>query len=353
MFTPTAWHKTTGVNAIRFFSYSDDPEMKNPETHKEWLVKRNAGIGGSDISAIAGVNPWRSAIDVFLDKTGRTADFDNERMLWGRILEQPIALEFAEREGITVKKINSILQHKDHDYALVNLDRLIVKNGKPLDSEISKIHERLLKEGNGALEIKTTGWAKSWANDEIPDYYYTQLQWQLGITGLKWGKFATLVSGQELIQPPIVDFNEKVFNNLLIIAGRFWHDHVLKDRAPAPDLNPRTKEAMKLLYPDMHDETINIPNTLNDSIRKRKQLDAAIKAANSQKAAIDSLVLSNMQNSKYGLTDQFKVTRVLRSGVSIDGKSHKEKCPECHAKFSKSSESIYPTYKELKLSKDI
>jgi len=35
----------------------------------EWLKKRKLGIGGSDISAVSGVNPWKTAWDVYMDKT--------------------------------------------------------------------------------------------------------------------------------------------------------------------------------------------------------------------------------------------------------------------------------------------
>lgn len=37
--------------------------------HEEWLRYRKKGIGGSDAGAICGVNKYRSAVSVFLDKT--------------------------------------------------------------------------------------------------------------------------------------------------------------------------------------------------------------------------------------------------------------------------------------------
>jgi predicted phage-related endonuclease len=37
---------------------------------EEWLVLRRKGIGGSDVSAILGINPWKTAMDVWLEKTG-------------------------------------------------------------------------------------------------------------------------------------------------------------------------------------------------------------------------------------------------------------------------------------------
>jgi len=225
---------------------------------------------------------------------------------------------------------------------------LIVKNGHELDAETSVVHRHLVEIGNGPLEVKTTGWAKAWEGGEIPDYNYTQLQWQLGVTGLKWGQFAVLISGQEFVKPEICVFNEKVFHNLLLLADRFWTQNVLKDRAPAPDQNPRTREAMKLLYPEVNQQTVTLPESLNDAIIKRRELDAAIKVAKGQKAAIESKVLAEMHEAKYGMTSKFKVTRVLRSYPRFNSKGFKESHPALYAKFSSSSESVYPTFRELK-----
>lgn len=36
----------------------------------EWLEQRRKGIGGSDAPVIMGVNPWRSPMDLWLEKTG-------------------------------------------------------------------------------------------------------------------------------------------------------------------------------------------------------------------------------------------------------------------------------------------
>ena len=39
---------------------------------EEWLRVRKHGLGGSDISILLGINPWRSELEVWLDKTNQT-----------------------------------------------------------------------------------------------------------------------------------------------------------------------------------------------------------------------------------------------------------------------------------------
>lgn len=40
-------------------------------SREEWLKYRTQGIGGSDVSIIAGINPFRSAHQLWLEKQGR------------------------------------------------------------------------------------------------------------------------------------------------------------------------------------------------------------------------------------------------------------------------------------------
>lgn len=340
-----AWQKTTGIKARRLFSYSDDPEIEKVSTQERWLKARAQGIGGSDIGAIAGVNPFRSAIHVFLEKTGRLKTEDNEKMKWGRILEGPVANEYAEKQGVCVQRVNACLQHPDHKIALVNLDRLIVKNG---GSNNTGAQQCLSELGNGCLEVKTTSWAKAWADGVIPDYYYTQLQWELGVTGLLWGQFAVLVSGQEMIIPAICKFHPNVFDKLVVLAERFWTDHVVKDIAPEPDQNPATLDAMKILYPEIEEKTVSLEEDIEKLIDKRQELSASIKVAEAKRKAIDANVLAKLGNAKYGITERYKVTRVLRTSVRFRRKEFQEDYPELASKYMASSESLYPLYRSLK-----
>ena len=41
---------------------------------EQWLDWRRKGIGGSDVAAIVGLNKYKSALSVFLEKTGQKTD---------------------------------------------------------------------------------------------------------------------------------------------------------------------------------------------------------------------------------------------------------------------------------------
>ncbi len=40
---------------------------------EEWLATRKQGIGGSDAAAAVGLNPYKSQLELWLEKTGRDA----------------------------------------------------------------------------------------------------------------------------------------------------------------------------------------------------------------------------------------------------------------------------------------
>ena len=54
----------------------------------EWLQLRKSGIGGSDASAILGFNRWKSAFQLYIEKTSKMVEeIDNEFVYWGNVLE--------------------------------------------------------------------------------------------------------------------------------------------------------------------------------------------------------------------------------------------------------------------------
>ena len=55
------------------------------------------GIGGSDVSVIAGINPYKSAYQLWLEKTGQTEPAESENEYTHSVLEPVIRKEFIER----------------------------------------------------------------------------------------------------------------------------------------------------------------------------------------------------------------------------------------------------------------
>lgn len=69
----------------------------------EFLANRRKGIGGSDIACLVGQNPYKTAFELWYDKTqalDKEVDPDaEERMYWGLELEKLIAERYRDKGG--------------------------------------------------------------------------------------------------------------------------------------------------------------------------------------------------------------------------------------------------------------
>lgn len=203
----------------------------------QWLLDRRSGIGGSDIAAVLGLSPWRSPLEVYEDKTSEAppVDIGNEAMKWGTLLETPIAAEWAERAGVKVQRVNSILRLPDKPWALANIDRAVLEPGAR--ARVDKKSGRLLG-AEALLEVKTAGAhaAAAWGDEDapnIPPHYAAQGMWYLAITGLPRVVFAALIGGQRLVEREL-RADPDTIAMMLDAAEAFWRDHVLARVPPAP-----------------------------------------------------------------------------------------------------------------------
>jgi predicted phage-related endonuclease len=105
------------------------------------LEDRRKTLGASEIPAVAGVNPHRSALDVYLEKKGLAEPFaGNAFTEWGLRMEEPIAQKYAEVIGLPVVTSDTIVAR---GWMSATPDRLVAgirnvatwkldKSGRPL-----------------------------------------------------------------------------------------------------------------------------------------------------------------------------------------------------------------------------
>ena len=84
-------------------------------TREEWLEWRRHGIGGSDVAAIIGVSPFRTARDTYYDKLGIAAVEEDEgnwvAMEMGHLLEDLVAKIFERKTGFKIYQIKKMFRH--------------------------------------------------------------------------------------------------------------------------------------------------------------------------------------------------------------------------------------------------
>ncbi|TWT04630.1 YqaJ viral recombinase family protein [Planomicrobium sp. CPCC 101079] len=288
----------------------------------EWLEQRRKGIGGSDVSAIAGLNKWKSPIGVYLDKTGQSPDEDNagEAAYWGNVMEYIVAQEFSLRTGMRVRKRNAILQHPEHSFMLANVDRLIV--GK--------------KEG---LECKTASeYLKGdWEDEEVPAAYLLQCQHYMAVTGYKAWHIAVLIGGNKFIHKRI-ERDEELIQYLIGIEKDFWENHVLAEVPPVFDGSDASSELLKALYPQAEPTSeINLPGDVEQMLEAMDQLAEDIKAFETQKKKYENRIKALLGENEKGYTLKRVVTWKNYETNRIDSKRLKAEQPDLYKKYTNTS----------------
>ncbi|SFN45295.1 putative phage-type endonuclease [Formivibrio citricus] len=200
-------------------------------SREQWLAVRRGGIGSSDAAAAIGLSPYKSALELWLEKTGRKSadDFSqSEAVFWGTTLEAIIANVYANRTGNKVRRVNAVLQHPDHPFMLANLDRAVG--------------------ADGVLEVKTAGGhsAKFW-EDGVPEHYQCQVIHQLAVTGKAWADVAVLIGGQDF-RIYRIERDESQIADLIERETLFW-GMLESDVQPAVDGSESSGSALAFLYP--------------------------------------------------------------------------------------------------------
>lgn len=233
----------------------------------DWLKIRKTGIGGSDAAAAVGLNPYKSQLELWLEKTGRDVELPKpdagdttQPAYWGTLLEPIVAASYTQQTGRKVRKVNAILQHPGVPFMLANLDREVVGTS---DVQI--------------LECKTAGefGARLW-KDGVPEYVQIQVQHQLAVAGKQAADVAVLICGQRL-EVHRIQRDDDLIARLIHLEAKFWH-YVTSNTPPPADGSESADRALRCLYPgaggavDFTDDP-RLSSTFSDLVAVRAEIE--------------------------------------------------------------------------------
>ena len=149
-------------------------ERKILASREEWL-KHRSRIGGSDASAIVGLNPYKTNTDLYLEKTGQKESPD--------ISHKP----YVEYGTKAEEHLRELFRLDFPQYKVQYFDNNMYLNSKYPFAHASLDGELIDEDGRrGILEIKTTNILQSMQKekwkDRIPDNYFIQVLHYLMVT---------------------------------------------------------------------------------------------------------------------------------------------------------------------------
>ncbi|HHQ0856191.1 TPA: YqaJ viral recombinase family protein [Listeria innocua] len=298
----------------------------------QWLLTRRLGIGGSDAGIIMGLNQYKTAFELWLDKTDQVLPDESagEAAYWGNQMEEVVAKEFEKRTGKKVRRSNMMYQHPEHDFMLANVDRFVVGE-------------------DAILECKTASayLAKEWEADEVPATYLVQIQHYLAVTGKSKAYVAVLIGGNKFIWKEI-ERDDELINQIIAFELDFWETNVKGHVAPALDGSSAAEKYLKDRFAKSEAKQVILSKKYNDFLAERANLERDIKLLETRKKEIDNNIKGHMESAEKALSDNYEVSWKSMTSKRVDTKKLKEKFSDIYLTVLMESHSRKFTVKEIK-----
>jgi putative phage-type endonuclease len=292
---------------------------------EQQLEARRAGLGGSDVAAILGMSPWRTPLDVWLEKTGQAQrPKETPAMYWGIVLEDTVANEYAKRTGYKIQRRNKILAHKAYPVMRALLDRVIISH----------------PDGPGVLECKTARHlSDEWGDagtDNVPNPYLLQVAHYLAVTGYAWAELPVLFLANREFRIYRFHRDDELIQSLVELETQWWRDHIEANIPP----DPTTTADLIKRYPRSNGTTAVASQEAVNAWQQLKEIKAQISELEKAKEKAENTLKKEMGEAEtlsalsLGVLASWKAQTVKR----LNQTRLKEERPEIYSRFSEVSE---------------
>ena len=284
--------------------------------HAEWLQNRRSGIGSSDVATILGCNKWSSPYQLWLSKRGGAQkESESFLMKMGHKLEPVIADLWQEETGKRVEpwsEAEYMYVHPEYDFLRASPDREF--------------------EGGGILECKSTQLKVD--AETLPEYWFCQVQYQMGIGQKDHCNIAWLISGREFGYAE-VEFNPEFFRYMIGEVTRFWQENVIGGKEP--EMRSEADVVAKYRADDgtsieVDEDLYNLHSELAYKMEEIKRLEAE---ANGMKEQV-KLAMGAAQKATYNGQTLF-TWKTGKDRETFDTKRFKSEHPEDYMDYIKVS----------------
>jgi putative phage-type endonuclease len=200
---------------------------------------RGTRVGASEASALVGLHPHISAVDVYERLVNGAKNDDSELLQIGRALEPAVIQLYAEKTGTDPGALSTAktLAIAKFPYLCATPDRLAYRDG-----------------GYRLIEAKTHsyfGAADEWGEpgtDEVPPHHAMQVQLTLAVTQMPEADLAVLFSGRDF-RIYNIRANVKYQQDAYDIIHAWYEKHIKTKTPPAPDGHESYTDWLKREYP--------------------------------------------------------------------------------------------------------
>lgn len=285
---------------------------------EEWLKWRLMGIGGSDASVIAGVNPFRSIFELWMDKTGQAeaGEAEFEHIHFGNVLEPVVRKEFMRRTGLKVRRKMALLQSAEHPFMLADLDGVIYEDGK-----------MCIFEAKTASAYKKEAWEKG-----VPLEYQYQVQHYMAVTGAEKTYIAALVGGNTFIYHEVYR-DEEMIKRIIRMEQEFWENCVLAGQEPEADGSGATADFLDKKYGDSNGKCIELPEEALQMCGQYDELSRRLDELKKEKEAVTNKIKTYLKENESGTVGDRRIDWKTVTTTTFDKKRLKEERREIYEEY--------------------
>lgn len=288
------------------------------QTHEEWLALRRKFIGGSDIAAILGLNPWKTPLQVWLEKKGKSFEWTSDKAELGHKIEPIIRERYQEKEN---KRIVTPSEIFSQGIAGASTDGIILLDewNSPWD---------------GVFEAKHPGWRQAyrWENNQTPEEYRCQVTWYMGILGLEWSDIAALIGGDDW-QVRRIDFDAELFGLMQQAAEKWWRDYIVAGKEPPAEA--QDVEVLSRIHLPDPALSVELPKETSYTVLTYLTISEQIKKLEEEKEKCEAQLKQQMIGYNAAVVEEYSISWPEQKQNRLDTDRLKRERPDIYAEYKK------------------
>jgi putative phage-type endonuclease len=262
--------------------------------NQDFALLRAKSLGGSDIGALLGISKYRSAVDVWMEKTGKEIFIKYSLPLrFGQFAESFVADEYALATGTQLATHDAAVVHPDYEYMHGHIDRFVLVTDSPLVVSDGKITASRILECKTANPFAQSEWREA-GSDQVPLSYLVQCVWYMMLTNIDRTDLAVLFGNADFRIYEItrdLDLEQMVLER----AISFWKNHVIKDIPPAAT----SESDYKTLFGKATvSKSVEATIETCELIKKLKLLNTQVEQYESEISKIKQSIMGQMQDAE-------------------------------------------------------
>ena len=186
-----------------------------------FAARRNF-LGASEVAAVCGLDPMKSAADVWATKRGYLGQDESEAAEMGNLIEPVLLTKYAA--GRKLERPGTIIR----GYRAATPDGIV----EAVNVQAKVVGARMLHR---------------W-DDGPPHYVHAQVGWEMWVAELPAAEVVALLGGTDPQIFPVAR-NEELISYLVEICSRWWRDHVIGDEPPEVDGSESARMALQGRFP--------------------------------------------------------------------------------------------------------